>query len=173
MRKEELLNIEKLRDLPKSQLREFYFIYLKLPWPEYEEDQHTPHEIDDEVLSVFEIYHPLDEGPTGLIILRDHQIIDIVDIPGGEHIRITLTPNTVVLPPAPDSPEAFVQLAKLILAEIQQRCGQAMKTLDERDYRLTLSALSGLEHPLVYVRTKIRELLRSALPSSKPKPLNQ
>jgi hypothetical protein len=166
------LNIEKLRDLPKSEVREFYFIHLKLPWPEYEEQQRPPHEVDDEVLSVFEIYHPLDEGPTGLIIARDHQIIDIVDIPGGEHIRITLTPKTVVLPPAPDSADAFVQMAKLFLAEIQQRCAQASKALDQRDYRLTLSALSGLERPLVYVRSKIRELLLSALPGSKPKSLD-
>jgi hypothetical protein len=167
------LNIEKLQDLPKSPLRDFYFISLKLPWPEYEEHQHTPHEVDDEVLSVFEIYHPLDEGPTGLFIFRDHQIIDIVDIPGGEHIRISLTPNTVVLPPAPDSAEAFIQLARLILAEIQQRCAQATKMLDQRDYRLALSGLSGLERPLTYVRTKIRELGRSGLPRAKRKSLDK
>ena len=46
------------------------------------------------------------------------------------------------------------------LSAIQQRCAQALKAFEQKDYRLALKALSGFEVDISLVRRTLRGYLR-------------
>jgi hypothetical protein len=52
----------------------------------------------------------------------------------------------------------IVDAAKKVLLELQQRCAEALKALDQQDYLVALGALAGVENELRYVSTRLMVL---------------
>jgi hypothetical protein len=48
--------------------------------------------------------------------------------------------------------------ARKVLADVQQRCTEAMKALEQHDYLVVLGALAGLEDQIRYVSVRLMVL---------------
>jgi hypothetical protein len=48
--------------------------------------------------------------------------------------------------------------ARKVLADVQQRCTEAMKALEQHDYLLVLGALAGLEDKIRYISIRLMVL---------------
>lgn len=48
--------------------------------------------------------------------------------------------------------------AKAVLADIQQRCAEALKALEQNDYLVGIGALAGLEEQLRFVNVRLMVL---------------
>ena len=48
--------------------------------------------------------------------------------------------------------------ARKVLADVQQRCTEAMKALEQHDYLVVLGALAGLEDQICYIRVRLMVL---------------
>lgn len=55
----------------------------------------------------------------------------------------------------------IVDAAKKVLGDVQQRCTEALKALDQNDYLVVITALSGLEPQIRYVRSRLRDRVKS------------
>jgi hypothetical protein len=75
--------------VPKREVREFYFTYLKLPRLA-SGPKHTSHRLDEAVVQVVEMYHRVNTAPAGLVIVHDDCAVEIVDVGTGDHIRLIL-----------------------------------------------------------------------------------
>jgi hypothetical protein len=51
-----------------------------------------------------------------------------------------------------------VNAARKVLADVQQRCTEAMKALEQHDYLVVLGALAGLEEQIRYVTVRLMVL---------------
>jgi hypothetical protein len=49
----------------------------------------------------------------------------------------------------------IVDAARKVLADVQQRCTEAMKALEKHDYLVVLGALAGLEDKIRYVSVRL------------------
>jgi Na+-transporting NADH:ubiquinone oxidoreductase subunit NqrC len=52
----------------------------------------------------------------------------------------------------------IVDAAKKVLADVQQRCTEALKALDQHDYLVVIGALTGLEEQIRYVTVRLMVL---------------
>lgn len=126
------MQIERLESVPKHEVREFYFTYLKLPYSD-DEPERTPHEVDETVESVQEIYHSLDDRPSGLVILRDELILEIVDVATGERIRVAF--GEMSADDAADQRfETLAQLALLDSKAVSKTFAEITTHLERKDY---------------------------------------
>jgi hypothetical protein len=48
--------------------------------------------------------------------------------------------------------------ARKVLADVQQRCTEAMKALEQHDYLVVLGALTGLEDQIRYITVRLMVL---------------
>jgi hypothetical protein len=52
----------------------------------------------------------------------------------------------------------IVEAAKNVLADVQRRCTEALKALDQHDYLVVIGALTGLEEQIRYVTVRLMVL---------------
>jgi hypothetical protein len=52
----------------------------------------------------------------------------------------------------------IVDAAKKVLADVQRRCTEALKALDQHDYLVVIGALTGLEEQIRYVTVRLMVL---------------
>jgi hypothetical protein len=52
----------------------------------------------------------------------------------------------------------IVDAAKNVLADVQRRCTEALKALDQHDYLVAIGALAGLEEQIRYVTVRLMVL---------------
>jgi ribosomal protein L3 len=52
----------------------------------------------------------------------------------------------------------LVDAAKKVLADVQRRCTEALKALDQHDYLVVIGALTGLEEQIRYVTVRLMVL---------------
>jgi len=52
----------------------------------------------------------------------------------------------------------IVEAAKNVLADVQRRCTEALKALDQHDYLVVIGALTGLEEEIRYVTARLMVL---------------
>jgi hypothetical protein len=52
----------------------------------------------------------------------------------------------------------IVDAAKKALADVQRRCTEALKALDQHDYLVVIGALTGLEEQIRYVAVRLMVL---------------
>jgi hypothetical protein len=52
----------------------------------------------------------------------------------------------------------IVDAAKKVLADVQRRCTEALKALDQDDYLVVIGALTGLEEQIRYVTVRLMVL---------------
>lgn len=145
------MKIERLKSLPNREVREFYFTHLKLPYPE-DEPERTPHEVDETVESVLEIYHPLDDRPSGLVILRDELVLEIVDVTTGEHIRVTF--GEMNADDAADQRfEALVQLALIDSQAMSKSFAEIVTDLEQKECLGAVGTFRSLDDRLKFLGT--------------------
>jgi hypothetical protein len=52
----------------------------------------------------------------------------------------------------------IIETAKKVLADVQQRCTESLKALDQHDYLVVLGALAGLEDQIRFVSVRLMVL---------------
>jgi hypothetical protein len=52
----------------------------------------------------------------------------------------------------------IVDAARKVLADVEQRCSEALKALDQNDYLVVIGALAGLEKQIRYVTVRLMVL---------------
>lgn len=54
--------------------------------------------------------------------------------------------------------ELIISVAKTVLADVQQRCSEALKALEQNDYLVGIGALAGLEEQLRFISVRLMVL---------------
>ncbi|HZU31285.1 MAG TPA: hypothetical protein VFB79_09230 [Candidatus Angelobacter sp.] len=52
----------------------------------------------------------------------------------------------------------IIEAAKKVLADVQQRCTESLKALEQHDYLVVLGALAGLEDQIRFVSVRLMVL---------------
>lgn len=160
------MKIERLESLPRWEVREFYFTYLKLPYHKWEEKDHVPHPVDETIETVWEIYHPLDDRPSGIVILRDELVLDFVDVKTGEYIRLTI--GEMRRDDAEKQRnEMLVQLALLDSATISKDFAEIVTHLERKQYRVGRETFRDLNQRVTFLGTILDTMRKSATSRAK------
>jgi hypothetical protein len=148
---------ERLESLPKGEIGEFYYRYLKLPCATFD-PQRVPHQVDPTIANIMDI--TTDAGDQlGFVILRDDDTLEVVDAVTGEHFRLTLGQ------PEADKPydqgtQALVQVALFESKTISESVADIIGHLERKEHLVALGTFQGAEHRFKFLGTVLEAATR-------------
>lgn len=165
------MKIEKLKDLPKGQIGDFYFKLLRMPMESF--DQADLPDPDPSIDKILEVTHK-DGLQLGYVILRDDHTIEVINIASGEHLKLTLGLSK-------PSEEQHLEHLRLVAFfesdEALKAIGHINLHLDSKDYIGAYGRFQVLEqrfHVLGgVISTAMRYQYNWPLPSAESEPKQQ
>ena len=154
------MKIERLESLPQWEVREFYFTYLKLPYPEGEKNDYPAHHPDQTIETVMKLYHPLDDRPSGIVIFRDELFFEVVDTTTGERIRLTIGEMST-RDMKKQRLEALMQLALLDSTTISKGFAEITTRLERKQYSSAFQTFQGLHDRVKFLGNVLETVQKS------------